>query len=68
MSRAICFLHSLDDVRYAVRALGLPLELIPNSSLHGNEKVRLTQAGDLENAYRQLCSISTSDEFTALRP
>ncbi|HFD79569.1 MAG TPA: hypothetical protein ENK05_04115 [Gammaproteobacteria bacterium] len=67
MSRAILFLHTLEDARYAASVLGLPLELIPDAGIHGDDKIRVTEVDELESAYRKLRDLNASNEFTALR-
>ena len=56
MSKAFLFLHTLEDAEYAVRTLGLPLELIPQSPIHAEQKIWVTRREQLENAYRKLCN------------
>jgi|GEM_PF-6500720 len=67
MSKAYLFLHSLEDAEYAVRALGLPIELVPQTPIKVEERIQVTHRDELENAYRRLCSNNSSGEFTALR-
>ena len=68
MSKAFVFLQSLEDAEYAVRALGLPLQLVPQAPIHAERRIWVTRKEQLENAYRQLCDNNSSREFTALRP
>jgi hypothetical protein len=69
MSKAILFLQSLEDLSYAMQVLGLPLELVPQSPRSsGHRKIQIDDPQDLESAYRELCTINTTAEFTALRP
>ena len=67
MSKAFLFLHTLEDAEYAVRTLGLPLELVPQMPIHAEERIRITHREELETAYRRLCENNSSREFTALR-
>ena len=67
MCKALLFLHSLDDVRYAGKRLGFPLELVPTASMNTERRIRVSGPDDLESAYRELCSINMSEEFTAVR-
>ena len=67
MPKAFLFLHSLEDAEFAVRSLGLPLELVPRDPIHAEQKIQVTHLDHLEKAYRQLCDNNTSREFTALR-
>ena len=67
MSKALLFLHTFDDAKYAVNVLGLPLDLIPRTARNGEQKVSVETPEELEPAFRKLCSINVSDEFTALR-
>ncbi len=67
MSKAFLFLHTLEDAEYAVRALGLPIELVPQAPIKVEERIQVTRREELENAYRRLCSNNGTGEFTALR-
>jgi len=67
MSKAFLFLHTLEDAEYAVRALGLPIELVPEAPIKMEERIQVTRREELENAYRRLCSNNSTGEFTALR-
>jgi len=67
MSKAFLFLRTLEDAEYAVRALGLPIELVPQAPIKVDERIQVTLQEDLENAYRRLCDNNSTTEFTALR-
>ncbi len=67
MSKAFLFLHTFEDVEYAVRALGFPIELVPQAPIRIEEKIRVDRQEELEHAYRRLCSNNSGLEFTALR-
>ncbi len=67
MSKAFLFLHTLEDAEYAVRSLGLPIELVPQAPINAQERIQVTCREELQNAYRRLCSNNCTGEFTALR-
>ena len=67
MSKAFLFLHTLEDAQYAVRALGLPIELIPQVPISTTEPIRVNRSEDLERAYHRLCENNSTGEFTAIR-
>jgi hypothetical protein len=67
MCKALLFLRSLEDVRYAVKRLGFPVELIPQLSREAHRTIRILGPEDLEDAYQQLCRINISEEFAAVR-
>lgn len=67
MSKAFLFLHTFEDAEYAVRALGFPIELVPQTPIRTDERIQVTRREELENAYRRLCSNNSTGEFTALR-
>jgi len=66
MSKAFLFLHTFEDAQYAVRALGFPIELVPQTPIRTDERIQVTRQEELENAYRQLCSNNSTGEFTAM--
>ena len=66
MPRAFLFLNSLEDAEFAVRSLGLPLELVPSGPINTGREIDVTHPDHLESAYRQLCDNNTSREFTAV--
>lgn len=67
MSKAFLFLHSFEDAQYAVRALGLPIELIPQVPIDNTQTICVNHSEELERAYLQLCRNNSSGEFTAIR-
>lgn len=67
MSKAFLFLHTFEDAEYAMRALGFPLELVPQAPIRREESIQVNRREELENAYRRLCSNNSTGEFTALR-
>ena len=67
MSKAFLFLHTFEDAEYAVRALGFPIELVPQSPIRIGERIQVNHREELESAYRRLCSNNSTGEFTALR-
>lgn len=67
MSKAFLFLHSFEDAQYAVRALGFPIELVPESPIKADERICVNHPDELEPAYRRLCLNNSTHEFTALR-
>ena len=67
MSKAFLFLHTLEDAQYAVRALGLPVELVPQVPINISEPIRVDRSEDLERAYHLLCENNSTGEFTAIR-
>lgn len=67
MTKAFLFLHTLEDAEYAVRVLGFPVELVPQSPIKVEERIQVTCRDELENAYRRLCTNNCTGEFTALR-
>jgi hypothetical protein len=67
MSKAFLFLHTYEDAEYALRALGFPVELVPQAPIRTGERIEVNRHDELENAYRRLCSNNSSGEFIALR-
>lgn len=68
MSKAFLFLHTLEDAKYAVRTLGLPVELVPQVPIRTNQPmIRVDCSEELENAYLRLCENNSTGEFTAIR-
>jgi hypothetical protein len=67
MSKAFVFLHTLEDAEYAVRLLGFPVELVPQTPIKTEERIRVIRREELEEAYRRLCRNNSTGEFTALR-
>jgi hypothetical protein len=67
MSKAFLFLHTFEDAEYAMRSLGLPIELVPQSPIKANERIQVTRQEELETAYRRLCRNNSTGEFTAMR-
>jgi hypothetical protein len=67
MSKAFLCLQTFKDAEYAVRELGLPLELVPQAPIHAEQEIWVTHREQLENAYQRLCNNNSSQEFTALR-
>lgn len=52
MSKAFLFLHTLEDAEYAVRALGLPIELVPQVPIKAEVRIQVRCREELENALR----------------
>jgi hypothetical protein len=67
MSKAFLFLNTFEDAVYAVKALGFPIELVPQSPIKTGERIQVYNREELENAYQRLCRNNSTGEFTALR-
>ena len=67
MSKAFLFLHTFEDAEYAVRALGFPIELVPQTPIRTDVRIRVNRQEDLKNAYQRLCNNNSTGEFTVLR-
>jgi len=67
MSKAFLFLQTFEDAEYAVRALGFPVELVPETPIRREERIQVNHREELENAYQRLRDNNSTGEFTALR-
>ncbi len=67
MSKAFLFLNTFEDAEYAVKLLGLPIELVPQAPIRTGERIQVYSRDELENAYQRLCRNNSTGEFTALR-
>jgi len=67
MSKAFLFLHTLEDAKYAMHSLGLPIELVPQAPIQTGERIQVTRKDEIETAYRKLCRNNGTREFTAMR-
>jgi formate-dependent phosphoribosylglycinamide formyltransferase (GAR transformylase) len=67
MSKAFLFLNTFEDAEYAVKVLGFPVELVPQTPIKTGETIQVNSREELENAYHRLCSNNSTGEFTALR-
>jgi formate-dependent phosphoribosylglycinamide formyltransferase (GAR transformylase) len=67
MSKAFLFLNTFEDAEYAVKLLGFPVELVPQTPIKTGERIRVNSREELEKAYHRLCSNNSTGEFTALR-
>lgn len=67
MSKAVLFLHTLDDVRRAASALGYPVDLVAHRGTGGDSTRRVAVATELEDAFRQVRSRSSTQELAVVR-
>lgn len=67
MSKAVLFLHTLEDVRKAARTLGYPVDLVAHRGTGGDSIMRVAVDGELEQAFRQVRSRSSTQELAVVR-
>ena len=66
MSKAILFLHSLEDVQKAVQSLGYPVELVSHDCRAGTCSVRVNMDEELESAFRAVRLNSSTHELAVV--
>ncbi len=67
MSKAVLFLHTLEDVRKAAQALGYPVDLVAHRGTGGDTTLRVSVDDELESAFRQVRSRSSTQELAVVR-
>lgn len=67
MSKAILFLHTLEDVQKAVHSLGYPVELVPHDCRYAVSPVRVSMDEELEAAFQRVRQTSSTEELAVIR-
>jgi hypothetical protein len=67
MSKAVLFLHTLEDVRKAARSLGYPVELVAHRGTGREASMQVIVDDQLEAAFRLVRSCSSTQELAVIR-